>query len=155
MTNLNNQDTTIRASLLRIQDPKRYFCKTENVVLTGVNTQAVASIIGQSKRFWITDMKAVVIDDNGLTPCYNNADFKFDDLKVHIMVNGLEMTTDPMPLFFLNEESMNELFTGKILEPNETISFKVISKSLPGHNNVGLMDYPLNISITIKGYELV
>ena len=53
-------NATTKASLLKLVSPFNYQTKTGKTTLLSVDTQAEITVIGQNKRFWITDFVPVI-----------------------------------------------------------------------------------------------
>ena len=141
---------TTRATLLKLASPLNYQTKTGRTTLSSVNSESEIMITGQNKRFWVTDFVPLIYNSDGTIP--DGKHFPIDDILVDITIGTMQMTDRPMPLFALLLGSNDELFSGKIIEPNSNIVFKIVAKHL------GSMDakckYPITIYITLKGYDL-
>ena len=148
MTELKTNATT-KASLLKIVSPFNYQTKTGKTTLLSVDTQAEITLIGQNKRFWITDFVPVIYNSDGTIP--DGKYFPIDDISVHITIGSVEMTDTPMPLLTLLSKNNDELFAGKIIEANNSVVFRFLSKKLGGAIHCV---YPLTIYMTLKGYDL-
>jgi len=148
MENLINPTT--KSSLLKLVSPFSYQTKTGRTTLLSVDSQAEITIIGQNKRFWITDFVPVIYNADGTIPdgVYNSV----DDITVHITIGSVEMTDQAMPLLALLHKNNDELFAGKIIEPNNSIVFRFFTKHLG--NTAPHCKYPLTIYMTLKGYDL-
>ena len=138
--------------LMKTVSSYNYQTKTAEVVITGVNTTSEITIIGQGRRFWITDIVPLLIEANTGHVINDRYVLPMDDIRVKINVCGKEMTERPIPLLSLLEKN-NELFSGKILEPNDRITFTFECKSLP-LQSVGKGTYPILAIITLKGYDM-
>ena len=143
--------SSTKQQLLKVVSPYNYQTKTAHVVITGVNTGAEISILGQGRRFWITEIAPLLIDGNGniITDRYA---LPVDDIRVHIVVCDKNMTERPVPLLSLLSNN-NELFSGKILEANDRITFRFECNSLPQQTSAR-GSYPILTIITLKGYEI-
>jgi len=77
-----------------------------------------------------------------------------DNVRVSVNIGGLHYTNEPVPIkaFVTNYEN-KDLQNGFVLPPNQKFLFRFDSQHLPG-KSVGVMDYPLLASITLKGYEI-
>jgi hypothetical protein len=148
MTELKNPTT--KSSLLKLVSPFNYQTKTGKTTLLAVDTQAEITIVGQNKRFWITDFVPVIYNSDGTIPDGKN--FPIDDISVHITIGSVEMTDQAMPLLSLLHRDNTDLFAGKIIEPNNSIVFRFASKHLG--SPAPICKYPLTIYMTIKGYDL-
>jgi len=149
MTELKTNATT-KASLLKLVSPFNYQTKTGKTTLLSVDTQAEITVIGQNKRFWITDFVPVIYNSDGTIP--DGKYFPIDDISVHITIGSVEMTDQAMPLLSLLHRNNADLFAGKIIEPNNSIVFRFASKHLGDTSPI--CKYPLTIYMTIKGYDL-
>jgi hypothetical protein len=136
---------------MKSASPENYIIKTAEAVIMGIDMPAEISIIGQSKRFWITDIVPLLIDATTGKVVDGNS-VAIDDIRVHIIVCNKEMTERPVPLLSLPKYN-DELFAGKILEPNEKITFRFDCKALPSQTSAK-GNYPLLAMITLKGYEI-
>jgi len=143
-------NATTRVSLLKLASPSNYQARTGRTTLSSVDTEGEVTIIGQNKRFWITDFVSTIYNSDGTIP--DGRHFPIDDILVDITIGTMQMTDRPMPLSALISGHNDELFSGKIIEPNNSIVFRFISRHL------GSMDakckYPLTIYMTLKGYDL-
>jgi len=138
--------------LMKSASSYNYQTKTAEVVITGVGTTSEISIIGQGRRFWITDIVPLLIESSTGRVITDKYLLPMDDIRVKINVCGKEMTERPIPLLSLLEKN-NELFSGKMLEPNDRITFSFECNPLP-QQTVGKGSYPILALITLKGYDL-
>jgi len=141
---------TTKSSLMKVMTPYNYQTKTGKTSLVSVNSQSEITIIGQNKRFWITDFVPAIFNADGTIP--DGKHFPIDDILVHIRIGNMEMTDQPMPLLSMLSVDNDELFAGKIIEPNNSIVFRFSSNYL-GNENANCV-YPITIYMTLKGYEL-
>jgi hypothetical protein len=140
---------TTKTSLMKLASPFNYQTKTGKTILSSVDSQAEITIIGQNKRFWITDFVPTIYNSDGPIP--DGKTFSIDDISIHITIGSVEMTDTPMPLLALLTRNNDDLFSGKIIEPNNSIVFRLVSKKLGTTTNC---KYPLTIYMTLKGYDL-
>jgi len=143
-------NVTTKSSLLKIVSPFNYQTKTGKTTLLAVDTQAEITLIGQNKRFWITDFVPTIYNSDGTIP--DGIHFPIDDISVHITIGSVEMTDQAMPLRALFHKNNSDLFAGKIIEPNNSIVFRFMSKHLG--DTAPICKYPLTIYMTLKGYDL-
>ena len=143
-------NATTKISLMKLASPFNYQTKTGKTIISGIDCQGEITIIGQNKRFWITDFVPTILNFDGTIP--DGINFPIDDISVHITIGGVEMTDHPMPLFTLLSRNNDDLFSGKIIEPNNSIVFRIVSKTLNGGS--AKCKYPLTIYMTLKGYDL-
>ena len=141
---------TTRGSLIKLVSPFNYQSKTGKTTLLSLNTQAEITIIGQNKRFWITDFVPTIYNSDGTVP--DGIHYPTDDILVHITIGSVEMCDHPMPLSALLYRNNEDLFAGKIVEPNNSIVFRFTSKHIC--DMVANCKYPLTIYMTLKGYDL-
>ena len=153
MTEINIKPTT-KISLMKLASPFNYRTKTGKTTLMSVHSQAEITIIGQNRRFWITDFVPTIYNSDGTIP--DGKMFPIDDILVHITIGSVEMTDAPMPLLALALRQNEDLFAGKIIEPNNSIVIRFSAshlKKLDGQIDANCK-YPLTIYMTLKGYDL-
>jgi len=143
-------NATTKPSLQKLASPFSYQIKTGKTILTTLNSQCELTITAQNKRFWITDFVPTLYNSDGTIP--DGIHYPLDDILVGITVGSVEMTEQSMPLSALVSKHNDDLFSGKIIEPNNSIVFRFTSKHLgePSPH----CQYPLTIYMTIKGYDL-
>ena len=141
---------TQKKTLMQVVSPVNYQIKTGQVVLASVGESKDITIYGQNKRFWITDFVVTILNADGTIP--DGIHIPTDDLLVHIKVGTMDLTDRPMPLSVLLHKNNDELFSGQIIEPNNTIIFKVTAQQTP--MGVAKCKYPLTIYVTLKGYDI-
>ena len=101
----------------------------------------------------MTDIIPVITDANGRNVL--RFDYPMDNIRVKINIGGLDFTNEPIPIKALTTNYENrELQSGFVLPPNQKFGFVFDAKYLPNNPPVGLMDYPLLVSITLKAYEI-
>ena len=142
---------TTKVSLMKVMTPYNYQTKTGKTILLSVNSQSEITIIGQNKRFWVTDFVPLVLNSDGTIP--DGKRFPIDDILVHITIGSVEMTDHPMPLITLLSVHNDDLFSGKIIEPNNSIVFRFTSKKLDDNISTNCI-YPITIYMTLKGYDI-
>jgi hypothetical protein len=113
-------NATTKMSLLKLVSPFNYQTKTGKTTLLSVDTQAEITLIGQNKRFWITDFVPTIYNSDGTIP--DGIHFPIDDISVHITIGSVEMTDQAMPLRALLHKNNSDLFAGKIIEPNSRLA---------------------------------
>jgi len=134
---------------MKLASPFNYQTKTGKTFITSIDSQSEISIIGQNKRFWITDFIPMLYNSDGTIP--DGKTYPIDDISVHITIGSVEMTDTPMPLLSLFQGRNDDLFAGKIIEANNSVVFRFLSKQLGGSIHC---IYPLTIYITLTGYDL-
>jgi len=147
---MNEVNATTKSSLIKLASPFNFQTKTGRTILSSVDSESEITIIGQGKRFWITDFVPTIYNADGTIPDGKN--FPMDDILVDITIGTIQMTDRPMPLSALLTRHNDELFSGKIIEPNNSIVFKFIAKHLG--NMHPKCKYPITIYMTLKGYDL-
>jgi hypothetical protein len=141
-----------RATLMTAAQPYNYFTKTADVVITKTDSSSEITITGQGRRFWITDIVPLAIECTTGKIITDRFEKAMDDIRVHIVVCNKEMTERPIPLLSLMNKN-NELFAGKILEPNDSVTFRFECRNLP-NQSVAKGQYPILVAMTLKGYEI-
>jgi hypothetical protein len=135
---------------LAVASPVNYQIKTGSVTLDSVGESKDITIYGQNRRFWITDFVPSILNADGTIP--DGVHYPVDDLLVHIKVGTMDLTDRPMPLSSLLHKNNDDLFSGQIIEPNNSIVFKITAKQVG--NMLPKCKYPLTIYVTLKGYDI-
>lgn len=141
---------TTKTSLLKLASPFSYQTRAGKTTLMACDSQAEITIIGQNKRFWITEFVPTIYNANGTIP--DGVHHPLDDISVHITLGGIEMTEQYIPVFALQNKQNSDLFAGKIIEPNNSIVFRFACNRL--NSTAVHCVYPLTIYMTLKGYDL-
>ena len=147
---ITETNPTTKASLIKLASPFNFQTKTGRTILSSVESESEITIVGQGKRFWITDFMPVIFNADGTIP--DGIHFPLDDILVDVTVGSIQMTDRPMPISALISRRNDELFSGKIIEPNNSIVFKFIAKHLGDIEPK--CKYPVTIYMTLKGYDL-
>ena len=137
-------------SLMLVANSVNYQMKTGSAVLSALNSESNITITAQNRRFWVTDFVPVIYNSDGTIPDGKN--FPTDDILIEVKVGEMQMTDRPIPLSTLLHKNNDDMFSGKIIEPNNSITFRIYSKQLG--SPTPKCNYPVTIYMTLKGYEL-
>lgn len=145
---------TTREMLIKMVSPLNYRTKTGSTIISNVDSQAEITITSENKYFWITDFVPTIYGADGRFP--DGVHNPTDDISVHITVGTLNLTDQPIPLSALLYMNVDDLFSGKVVEPSNSVNIRFFVNHL--RNSLGTITphcaYPLTIYMTLKGYDL-